>query len=107
MNRLFVAAVVVSVLALPDGTKSQGPRRVTEPAIVDLAGDGFSLTGPEDGVAVDLDGDGVIEQVGWTAAESDDAFLCVDHNKNGLIDVPAELVGGTTGPPGLALLDIS
>jgi len=83
----------------------QSSRRAAQPTVIDLDGDGFAFTGAEDGVYVDIDGDGIKEQTAWTSQGDDDAFLCVDDNKNGLIDVPFELVGGPLGPPvGLATL---
>lgn len=80
-------------------------RRVAEPMLIDLDGDGITLGAPAEGVSIDVDGDGVAEQVAWTTATGNDAFVCIDHNKNGVIDVPAEFLGGTTGPPvGFAFL---
>jgi hypothetical protein len=66
------------------------------PIIVDTARDGYRLTSVEDGVAFDLDGDGTLEQMAWTRADSDDAFLALDRNRNGRIDDGTELFGNYT-----------
>lgn len=61
------------------------------PIIVDLSGDGFSLTDAENGVNFDLNSDGIAERIAWTSAQSDDAWLVLDHNNNGTIDNGLEL----------------
>lgn len=66
------------------------------PIIVDTARDGYRLTSVEDGVAFDLDGNGTLEQMAWTRADSDDAFLALDRNGNGRIDDGTELFGNYT-----------
>jgi hypothetical protein len=66
------------------------------PLIVDTKHDGYALTSVADGVLFDLDADGILDRVAWTAAESDDAFLVMDRNGNGRIDNGTELFGNFT-----------
>jgi hypothetical protein len=66
------------------------------PIIVDVGKKGYRLTGIEDCVLFDLNGDGIPECVSWTEAGSENAFLALDRNGNGRIDDGTELFGNTT-----------
>jgi hypothetical protein len=79
-----------------DGFFAWDPALGCDPIIFDFGERGFDLTGIDDGVRFDIDADGALEQVAWTAAGSDDAFLALDRNGNGEIDDGSELFGNVT-----------
>jgi hypothetical protein len=80
------------------------------PIILDLDGDGVALTDAANGVLFTF---GISEiKVAWTAPGSDDAFLALDRNHNGVIDDASELFGNfspqspSENPNGFAALAV-
>ena len=62
------------------------------PIVVDVSGNGFNLTNAENGINFD-DGNGTVLRTGWTSSGSDDAWLVLDRNDNGIVDNATELFG--------------
>ncbi|MDQ3917251.1 MAG: hypothetical protein M3348_02005 [Acidobacteriota bacterium] len=66
---------------------------------MDVNGDGFAMTDRENGVHFDLHGYGKRYQFSWTAPGSDDAWLALDRDGNGVIDSGREMFGTDTPQP--------
>jgi hypothetical protein len=64
-----------------------------------MKGNGFQLSSFRDGVMFDVASCGTERQTSWTARGSDDAFLVLDRNRNGVVDGGKELFGNNTEQP--------
>jgi hypothetical protein len=69
------------------------------PIVFDLGQGGYQLTGLDQPVDFDIDGNGRLNRMAWTAPATPMAFLAMDRNHNGLIDSGSELFGNHT--PGI------
>ncbi len=75
------------------------PRCINSPILIGMGKGVLELTSRDDGVLFDLDSDGTREQLSWTKVNTDDAWLCLDRNHNGMVDDGTELFGNYTPQP--------
>jgi hypothetical protein len=80
------------------GNKDGGAGTCASPIIIDLTGNGFQLTSAANGIKFDIANSGTSIQIAWTA-NSNNAWLVLDHNGNGVINSGAEMFGNFTSQP--------
>lgn len=69
------------------------------PILISTNGGRITLTSKSEGVLFDLLGTGEKIQIPWTVANSDDAWLVLDRNNDGVINDGTELFGTATPQP--------
>lgn len=69
------------------------------PVLIDINDDGFAMTDAQNGVTFAPDSSDFRIRTGWTAPNSDDAWLVLDRNGNGMVDNGTELFGNSTPQP--------
>jgi len=69
------------------------------PIIINLSNGPYQLSGTNQPVSFDIDANGTLNRISWTAAGAPMAFLALDRNGNGIINSGAELFGNHTPLP--------
>lgn len=70
------------------------------PIIIDLSGEGIHLSSAENGVLFRITGrQDSLKRIAWPERGSENAWLVLDRNGNGLVDDSRELFGNTTPLP--------
>lgn len=85
-----------SILPDPNEDTCPGGPPCSSPLLVNLTGSKWALSGSSDPVMFDIDGNGALDVITWTARASAIAFLATDGNANGIIDDGRELFGNWT-----------
>jgi hypothetical protein len=76
------------------------------PIVIDMGGGDYPLSGLNDPVLFDINGDGRLDRIGWTQRRSRVAFLWLDRNWNGCVDDGRELFGNTLAKNGFEMLKL-
>lgn len=70
----------------------------SSPIVINFGKGTVAFSSPADGVAFDVNADGIPENIGWLD-RADEAFLVLDRTSNGTIDNGLELFGNATEQP--------
>lgn len=96
MKRYHLPSIVAFFL-LSGSVPALATHPCTSPLILDLDGDHrIATTGLSRSVSFDVNGDGELEEIGWTSEYYEEAFLWMDSNRNHAVDSGRELFGNAT-----------
>jgi hypothetical protein len=99
MRILISAALLILCTASAsaiDCTTDPSTGLPSTPIVINFMKGPYLLTGAESPVTFDFYGTGQPLRMGWTAAEADLAFLCLDRDYSGTIDSGTEFFGNAT-----------